>query len=141
MRKAGDLLVVYLELFALSRGDTGRRGVIPPAFAVVVGRSVGILLGFRELVLQDGVLAAEHLVLLLETLGDALEGDIALDLPLLVSLEAGLEIGELGLLAFTESALCGAVLDASALAVDLLGYIYVIQSWGGAEKLTSSSSC
>lgn len=64
------------------------------------------LLELGDLVFELEVLLAQLLVLLLETLGYVLEGDVPFDLALLVLLYSGLEFGELGLFALTESTLC-----------------------------------
>lgn len=53
------------------------------------------------------VLGAEEVVFLLETLGYRLEGDVTLDLSLLIELDAGLKLGKLRLLAFSKGALRG----------------------------------
>ena len=82
-------------------GGLGRKFVARP----LGGGAVGFL--FCKLLFEEGVLFAELVVLLLETLGDVLESDVALDFALLVLLHASLELGELRLLAFAESTLCG----------------------------------
>ena len=57
--------------------------------------------------LQRGILPAERIILFLQALSNVLECDVALDFALLVLLHASLELGELRLLAFAESTLCG----------------------------------
>jgi hypothetical protein len=57
--------------------------------------------------LELGILSTEPVIFLLETLGSSLEGDVTLDLALLVELDARLKFSKLRLLALSESALCG----------------------------------
>ena len=49
----------------------------------------------------------ESVILLFQTLGYALDGDVALNLPLFIELDACLKLSELGLFALSESALGG----------------------------------
>lgn len=53
------------------------------------------------------ILGTEEVVLLLETLGYSLKGDVPLDLALLIELYACLKLSKLRLLALSEGALCG----------------------------------
>ncbi len=55
------------------------------------------------------VFLSQGIVFLLEALARGLEGNIALDFALFEELNAGLQLGELGLLAFAECTLCGTV--------------------------------
>ena len=57
--------------------------------------------------LKLSILGAEEVVFLLETLGYSLEGDVTLDLALLIELDAGLKLSKLRLLAFSKGALRG----------------------------------
>ena len=86
---------------------------------VVVGRLGGELVAWPlprcalglvlcDLLLEKGVFPAELIVLVLEALGDVLESNIAFDLTLLVGLDTGLQLCELGLLAFSKGTLGGA---------------------------------
>lgn len=59
----------------------------------------------------------EPVVLLLETLGNALNSDVTLNFSLFIVLDACLEFSELGLFALSESALGGSVLDASTASI------------------------
>jgi hypothetical protein len=59
----------------------------------------------RFLILR--ILGAEAVVLLLETLGYSLKGDVPLDLALLIELYACLKLRKLRLLALPKGALCG----------------------------------
>jgi hypothetical protein len=118
-------VMIYLVFFALGRCDARGGGQVSPALAVVaVAGHIPLLLCLGELVLQDSIFTTQGLILFLETLCNILEGDIALDLTLLIRLDASLEICELGLLALSKSALGGAVLNASSFAVELLDDIY-----------------
>jgi hypothetical protein len=63
--------------------------------------------------LKLSVLGTEAVVFLLETLGYILEGDVTLDLALLIELYACLKLSKLRLLAFSKGALCGSSGDNS----------------------------
>jgi len=71
---------------------------------------VTLISGNRLLELR--ILSTELVIFLFETLGGSLESDVALDLALLVELDARLKFSELRLLAFSESALRGPSGDA-----------------------------
>lgn len=62
---------------------------------------------FAKLLSEGGVLLAEGLVFLLETLGNVLQCDIALHLSLLIRVDPSLEICQLGLLALAKGSLRG----------------------------------
>ncbi len=53
------------------------------------------------------ILGTESVVLLLEMLGYGLEGDVPLDIALLIELYACLKLSKLRLLALSKGALCG----------------------------------
>ena len=55
------------------------------------------------------VVLSQRIIFLLEALAHGMEGNIALDFALLEELNAGLQLGELHLLAFAECTLCGTV--------------------------------
>jgi hypothetical protein len=57
--------------------------------------------------LKLSILGTEAVVFLLETLGYSLEGDVTLDLAMLIELEACLKFSKLRLLALSKGALCG----------------------------------
>lgn len=76
----------------------------------------GLLLYSSELYFELGdmctkglIFLSQRIVFLLEAFAHGLEGDIALDFALFEELNAGLQLGELRLLAFTECTLCGSV--------------------------------
>ena len=60
-----------------------------------------------KLLLEKSVLLAKLFIFFLETLRDVLQGNVALDLPLLILLDLCLQLGKLTLLALAESALRG----------------------------------
>lgn len=70
----------------------------------------------------------ESVILLFETLGYALDGDVTFNLSLLIELDACLKLSKLGLFALSESALGGSVLDASTTGIRSIAMLR--RSWG-----------
>ena len=74
-------------------GDIGhglQRSVLEAPLLVPVAESVALPLDGCELLLEEGILLAELFVFFLEALGDVLQSNISLYLPLLVLLDLGL---------------------------------------------------
>ena len=84
---------------------------MPRSFLRVVQRPDGVL-ELRELLLEEVVLLAQLLVVLLQLFGDVLKRDITFDFTLLELLHTGLQLSELGLLALTECTLRSSVVNA-----------------------------
>lgn len=80
---------------------------VPPSLVFVGSLGLMITLTSCNLLLKLSILVAEAVVFLLEALGHSLQGDVALDLALLIELDAGLKLRKLRLFAFSEGALCG----------------------------------
>ena len=101
------------QIFPRSLAHTRARSAYPFAHR---GGVFGLLLHGSELgfelddVRMEGIVfLSQRIVFLLEALAHGLEGDIALDFALFEELNAGLQFGKLGLLAFAECTLCGTV--------------------------------
>lgn len=82
-------------------------GTVPPSLVFVGLLRLMITLTSCNRLLELGILSTKTVVFLLETLRYSLEGDVTLDLALLVKLDARLKLSKLRLLAFSEGALCG----------------------------------
>lgn len=82
-------------------------GTVPPSLVFVGLLRLMITLTSCNRLLELSILGTKTVVFLLETLRYSLEGDVTLDLALLVKLDACLKLCELRLLAFSEGALCG----------------------------------
>jgi hypothetical protein len=80
---------------------------VPPSLILVGLLCLMITLTSCNRLLKLSILGSEEVVFLLETLGYSLEGDVTLDLALLIELDAGLKLSKLRLLAFSEGALRG----------------------------------
>jgi hypothetical protein len=85
---------------------TNRRAISPSLIFIGVWCSM-IALTICNRLLMLRILGTKEVVLLLETLGYSLKGDVPLDLALLIELYACLKFGELRLLALSKCALCG----------------------------------
>lgn len=79
--------------------------IVPPSLPRHLAQIVALFLRSGEFLLKKGIFLAQLFVLLLQSLGDILQGHIAFDFPLLVLLYSSLEFCELGLLAFTKGTL------------------------------------
>lgn len=112
MRDGHSRLLVRCNLeFLLGmifRGTKRRRrpGLLSPTLFSQLLQSIAFPLGLGESLPKKGVLLLQLLVLLLQTFGNILQGNIAFNLPLLVLLHASLEVCKLRLLALTECSLC-----------------------------------
>lgn len=80
-------------------------GLVAPSFARHLAKTIPLLLDGSKLLLEESVLLAKLLVLLLQTLGHVLQGDVSLYFTLLVLLDLELQLGQLVLLAFAERTL------------------------------------
>jgi hypothetical protein len=80
---------------------------VPPSLIFVGLLCLMITLTSCNRLLELSILSTETVVFLFETLRYSLEGDVTLDLALLVELDARLKFSKLRLLAFSEGALCG----------------------------------
>ena len=80
---------------------------ISPSFTFIGLWCLMITLAICNCLLILRILGTKAVVLLLETLGYSLKGDVALDLALLIELYACLKLRKLRLLALSKGALCG----------------------------------
>jgi hypothetical protein len=64
----------------------------------------------RDLILQLCVLSTKGLILLFQTAGDGLQGDMALDFALLVATNSFLKFGKMFLLPFSKSTLSHSII-------------------------------
>jgi hypothetical protein len=82
-------------------------GTVPPSLIFVGPLRLMITLTSCNRPPELSILGTKTVVFLFETLRYSLEGDVTLDLALLVELDACLKLSKLRLLAFSEGALCG----------------------------------
>lgn len=80
---------------------------ISPSLTFIGLRCLMIALTVCNRLLMLRILGTEAVILLLETLGYGLKGDVPLDLALFIELYACLKLRKLRLLALSKGALCG----------------------------------